>query len=61
MLAIIGGLALAGGIACGITLGVLGAPGLVIATAIGVTLGTILLGASIALLPSKMKKILGGK
>ncbi|AFS27983.1 DoxX family protein [Chlamydia psittaci] len=61
VLAIIGGLALAGGIACGITLGVLGAPGLVIATAIGVTLGTILLGASIALLPSKMKKDIRGK
>ncbi|WP_366223806.1 hypothetical protein [Chlamydia buteonis] len=61
VLAIIGGLALAGGIACGITLGVLGAPGLVIATAIGVTLGTILLGASIALLPNKMKKDIRGK
>ncbi|WP_139414320.1 hypothetical protein [Chlamydia abortus] len=61
VLAIIGGLALAGGIACGITLGVLGAPGLVIATAIGITLGTILLGASLALLPSKMKKGIRGK
>ncbi|MEF9519915.1 hypothetical protein SBV45_04625 [Chlamydia crocodili] len=55
VLAILGGIALVAGVACGITLGVLGAPGLAVATAVGITLGTILLGTSLALLPSGTK------
>ncbi|WP_375793324.1 hypothetical protein O1W69_04270 [Chlamydia sp. 12-01] len=55
VLAILGGIALIAGVACGITLGALGAPGLAVATAIGITLGTILLGTSLALLPHKTK------
>ncbi|MEF9497221.1 hypothetical protein [Chlamydia sp. 04-14] len=55
VLAILGGIALVAGIACGVTLGVLGAPGLAVATAVGITLGTILLGTSLALLPSGTK------
>nr|WP_173023632.1 hypothetical protein [Chlamydia felis] len=55
MIAILGGLTLVAGMVCGITLGALGAPGLAVATAVGITLGAILLGTSLALLPESTK------